>query len=80
IYHLKGVADGPSISALVVGLIQATGVIPVDVFIHRETRYPVRLILTQPQPGAPADAEPIIWTIDVFDVDAAAELTPPEAS
>jgi hypothetical protein len=77
-YHLRGVASGPAVTALVVGLIQSTGDVPVDVYIHRETRLPVRLILTQPETVTEAAPEPTTWTIDVYDVDAEPELTPPD--
>jgi hypothetical protein len=77
-YHLRGVADGPAVSALVVGLIQAAATLPVDVYIHRETRLPVRLVLTQPETVTEEFPTPTTWTIDVYDVDAPAELTPPD--
>lgn len=77
-YHLRGTANGPAIRGLVVGLINFAETVPVDVFIHRETRYPVRLILTQPETATDENPDPTTWTIDVFDVDEAADLTPPE--
>lgn len=78
VYHLRGIADGSAVTALVVGLIQTTGDLPVDVFIHRETRLPSRLILTQPETGTEESPEPTTWTIDVYDIDAEPELTPPD--
>lgn len=77
-YHLKGIANGPSITALVVGLIEAADTVPVDVYIHRETHYPVRLVLTQPETVTEAEPDPTTWTIDVYDLDADAELAPPD--
>ncbi len=77
-YHLRGTANGPAIRGLVVGLIDFADIVPVDVFIHRETGYPVRLILTQPETATDENPDPTTWTIDVFDVDEAADLTPPE--
>ncbi len=76
VYHLRGTAAGQDVTALVVGLIQATGTLPIDVYIHRETGYPVRLMLTQP--AAAPETEDTVWTIDVYDIDAPSELTPPE--
>lgn len=77
-YHLKGIADGPSVTALVVGLIQAADIVPVDVFINRETLMPVRLILTQPETVTETEKEPTTWTIDVYDLDAPSEVIPPD--
>jgi hypothetical protein len=79
-YHLKGIANGPAIRGLVVGLINFAETVPVDVFVHRETGYPVRLILTQPETITETETVPTTWTIDVFDVDEPSELTPPEAA
>lgn len=77
-YHLKGIANGPAIKGLVVGLINFAETVPVDVFVHRETHYPVRLILTMPETVTETETVPTTWTIDVFDVDKPAELTPPD--
>lgn len=84
VYHLSASANGPDVSALLGGLIEPVGVVGVDVYIHRETRYPARFVITEqdspyavtPEPGM--ENEPIIWTIDVYDVDAPAELATPE--
>lgn len=73
-YHLSGTANGPDVTALVVGLIEAEGIVPVDVYIDRETLYPVRLVITQPETD-PDD--PTTWTIDVYDINAEPELSPP---
>lgn len=78
VFHLRGIANGPDITALVVGLIQSEGTMPVDVYIHRETHYPVRLVLKQPETVTEEEPEPTTWTIDVYDIDAPAELNPPE--
>jgi hypothetical protein len=78
VYHLRGVASGPSVSALVVGLIQTESDLPVDVYINRDTRLPARIILRQPETVSEEEPEPTTWTIDVYDVDEPSELTPPE--
>ena len=78
VYHLKGIANGPDVTALVVGLIDAQADVPVDVYINRENRYPVRLVLTQPETITADEPEPTTWTIDVFDVDAASEIEAPD--
>jgi hypothetical protein len=77
VYHLRGKAVGEAVTDLVVGLIEAEGIVPVDVYIHRETRYPVRLVITQPE-TADNEEQPTTWTIDVYDIDAEPEITPPE--
>lgn len=77
VYHLTGMAEGPDVTDLLVGMIEAEGLVPVDVFIDRESRYPSRLIITLPE----TDPEnPTKWTIDVYDIDAENELTPPDAA
>jgi hypothetical protein len=77
VYHLTGTAHGPDVTALVVGLIEAEGTLPVDVYIHRETGYPVRIVLTQPETITEENPDPTRWVIDVFDVNAEPEITPP---
>lgn len=74
VYHLNGIANGPDVTALLVGLIEAEGDVMVDVFIDREERYPIRLVITQPETD-PDD--PTTWTIDVYDINAEAEPAPP---
>jgi hypothetical protein len=59
------------------GLIEVTGRVIADVYIHRETRVPVRLVLTQPETVTTENPEPTTWTIDVFDLDAPSEIVPP---
>lgn len=77
VQHLRGIADGQAVSALVVGLLRPEGDVPVDVFINRDTRYPARLVLTLPETANEANPVPTTWTIDVYDINAAPELTPP---
>lgn len=78
VYHLRGMADGAAVANLVVGLLNLEGDIPVEVFIHREERYPVRLVLTQPETISESEPIPTTWTIDVFDVNAPSEIITPE--
>jgi len=68
VYHLDGTADGASVTALLVGMIEAEGEVPVDVYIHREELYPVRIVITQFELDENGDEGIITWTIDVFDV------------
>ncbi len=77
VFHLRGTANGQDVTALLVGLIEAEGLVPVDVYIDRDNRYPVRLVITQPETD-PDD--PTTWTIDVYDINAEPQLAPPSES
>lgn len=85
VHHLKAIAEGPDVAALLGNLIEPTGTVDVDVYIDRTTGYPARFGITEydsgstvtPEPGQQAD--PVQWTIDVYDINADPELsTPPE--
>ena len=78
-YHLRGIAKGPDVTNLLVGLIEADGLLPVDVYISRESGYPVRLVIRQPETITEDEPVPTTWTIDVFDINAEPQLTPPRA-
>lgn len=75
VYHLSGLADGTDVAALLVGLIEDEGIVEVDVYIHRETQYPVRIIIVQPLTD-PED--PTTWVVDVYDIDSPPEITLPD--
>lgn len=77
VYHLSGTAEGPAVMALLVDLIEAEGAVGVEVYIDRNTLYPVRLMISQPETITETQPDPTTWTIDVFDIDAPAELNPP---
>lgn len=81
-YHYKAIADGVSVSNLLM-LIELEGLVPVDVFIDQNTGYPVRVIVDQERP-AEADTETgddatvvTEWQVDVFDVNAEDDLSRP---
>jgi hypothetical protein len=84
VHRLTATANGPDVSALLGGLIEPVGEVVVDVFIDRETRQPVRFTIREfnsPYAATPEvgeEAEPIIWTIDVYDINAPAELDAPQ--
>jgi hypothetical protein len=56
----------------------------VDVFIDTATGYPVRFMITEenspwavtPEPGQ--DPEPVVWVMDIFDINLPAQLDEPE--
>lgn len=74
-HHVRGIAQGPAVTALLVNLIDPTGPVPVDVFIDRETGYPVRLVLETilNDPDAPT-----FWELEVYDVNDEPALIPPD--
>jgi hypothetical protein len=95
-HHLSGLASGEGMNALLVGIIQARGEVPVDVYIDAETLQPVRFILRMfeanpgsatfggaPDPEATPEVttepqtEPYVWILDIYDINAPAELDPP---
>jgi LppX_LprAFG lipoprotein len=84
-YHLAATANGPDVAALLGGLIQPVGTVNVDVYVDTETRFPDRFIITEfnspyavvTEPGKPVD--PIVWTIDLYDINAAPDIATPEA-
>jgi len=84
VYHITSRAQGEQVSALLAGLIPTVGEVGVDVYIHRETRYPVRFVIVaenDPNAATPEpdeEAEPVRWIIDLYDINAESELTPPE--
>ena len=83
--HLVATANGPDVAALLGGLIEPVGIVNVDTYIDRETKYPARFIITEHDspfavtPEAGQEAEPVIWTIDIYDIDAAPDISTPEA-
>lgn len=76
-HHVRGIAEGPAVTALLVDLIDPNGAVPVEVYIARETGYPVRLVLETDldEPGG----DPTFWELEVYDFDADDALTPPES-
>lgn len=95
-HHLSGLATGEGMNALLVGIIQASGEVPVDVYIDTETLQPVRFVLrmfeanpgsanfggvpeleSTPEVTAEPQTEPYIWILDIYDINAPAELDPP---
>jgi hypothetical protein len=77
VLQVRGVADGPALNGLLVGLIEMTGEVTVDVFIDRDTRFPARFVLTEPVEGSD---EPRVWTLDILDINAPAAFDDPEAT
>jgi hypothetical protein len=77
VYHLHGVADGADVTDLLVGLVEFKTIVPVDIYVDTETRYPIRIVLTQPENVTEDQPEATTWTVDVYGINDAPELSPP---
>ncbi|NDJ61617.1 MAG: LppX_LprAFG lipoprotein [Chloroflexi bacterium] len=86
VHHLHALADGEALNALVVGLLEMSGLVPVDVYIDTTTQFPVRFVITQEESPAivvPDDTttpEPVVWTLDIYDINADIALAVPEVT
>lgn len=80
VYHVKAQAQGEDVSDLMAGLIEVTGRVMADVFVHRDTLLPVRFVIVQPDSVIPEAPEPTTWTIEVYDFDQPAQLDIPAES
>lgn len=86
VHHIAARAQGEEVNALLAGLIETRGEVDVHVYIHRETRMPVRFVITEYDspyavtPEAGEEAEPVVWIIDLYDINAPAELSTPEVT
>lgn len=77
VFHIKAEAPGEAVSALMAGLIEVSGDVLADVFIHRENGLPVRFVIVQPDSVSENEPDPTTWTVDVYDFDAEAQLDEP---
>jgi hypothetical protein len=80
VYHISGLSDGNEVAALTVGLIVSEFEIHSDIYIDRETRYPVRVVLTQPETVTEEEPVPTTWIIDLYDFNEPPDLDDPEAN
>ncbi len=84
VHHVRGNARGEDVNALLVGLIETSGNVTVDLYIDRTTLYPVRITITEedspwavtPEPGE--TAEPVLWIMDIYAINEPAVLDVPE--
>lgn len=80
VHHIRGIANGSIVTDLLVGLIEATGEVTVNVFISKdEPRYPLRLIVIQPDTITEETPDPTTWTIDIFDINDEPDIEVPES-
>ncbi|MCK6577497.1 MAG: LppX_LprAFG lipoprotein [Anaerolineae bacterium] len=83
-HRLDATANGPDVAALLGGLIEPVGTVEVEAYIAVDSGYPVRFVIREfnspyaatPTPGT--QAEPVTWTIDLFDFNGAPNVDPPE--
>jgi hypothetical protein len=76
VYHIKGIGNPEDVSALLVGMIEFTTPLPLDVYLRVDNGEPVRMIITQPD-TATAETPNTQWTVDVFDINGEKNFTPP---
>jgi hypothetical protein len=76
-YHFRGEAAGENLTDLLVGLIEITGNVPVDIFVDQNTGYPVRLIIETESEIAPE--ENTNWIVDIFDINKPDSIERPPA-
>lgn len=85
VHHLKATANGPDVAALLGNLIEPTGNVDVDVYIDRGSGYPARFGITEYNsqyvvtPEVGQEAEPVQWTIDLYDINAVPDISTPPA-
>ncbi|HVU12053.1 MAG TPA: LppX_LprAFG lipoprotein [Phototrophicaceae bacterium] len=85
VYQLSATANGPDVAALLGDLIEPVGTVEVGVYIDTNTLFPARFTITEhdspfavtPTPGK--TAQPVVWTIDLFDINGASQIETPEA-
>ncbi len=80
VYHLKATAEGAGVTALLAGLVGMTGLVNMDIYIHRELLIPVRFIIEQPDTVTEDEPEPTVWTIDIHSINEPMTLDDPEAT
>ena len=78
VYEIKATADGKSVSSLLVDIVEMTGVTEITVFIDKASHRPLKFVVVQPESVTDLQPDPTTWTIELYDFDAAAELSPPQ--
>jgi hypothetical protein len=78
VYHLSGLAEGRVVTSLLVGMIEAGPIVEVEVYVDRDTGYPARLVIRQPETVTEDEPVPTTWTLDVYDVNAEPDLNKPD--
>jgi hypothetical protein len=82
--HLAATANGPDVAALLGGLIEPLGIVEVDVYVDKTSKQPARFVITEHDspyavtPETGQASQPVVWTIDIYDINAPSALTPPD--
>jgi len=80
VWHIRGQADGPAVSELMVYIITAEDPVMIDAYIGREDNRPVRLVVTIPDTETEDNPEPTQFVVELYDfnnVDEATDITGP---
>src|SRR5262249_31667170 len=75
-YHITGTAAGNDIASLTVGLIRGSDVL-VDIYVVVDTGRVDRVIMVQPDTVTAKEPKPTTWTLELFDYNTEAQITPP---
>lgn len=78
VQHLRGVAGAQSVNDLLFGLLTVTDDVIVDVFVDQANQLPALLIVTQPGTETEENPEPTQWRVEIYDVNAEANIEYPE--
>lgn len=80
VYHIRGMADGPKVSELLVYIITTDDPVIIDAFVAVEDNRPVRLAVTIPGTETETEPDPTRFVIDLYDfngVDPETDITGP---
>ncbi len=78
VHHMRGIAGAQSVNDLLFGLLTVTDDVIVDVFVDRANQLPALLIVTQPGTETEQEPEPTQWRVEIYDVNAEANIEYPE--
>ena len=80
VYHMRGMADGPKVSELLVYIIMTDEPVIIDAYITVEDNLPARLEVTIPGTETENEPDPTKFVVDLYDfnsVDPDADITGP---
>ena len=77
VYHLTGIADGPKVTSLTVGLITAKASVNLDIYLDINTLQAVEIVIVQPDTVSATEPDPTRWDLELFDYNVDVKVTPP---
>jgi hypothetical protein len=77
VWHVRGVANGPAVSELMVYIITTEDPVLIDAYIHTETSRPIRLEVTIPGTETEEDPDPTKFIVELYDFNEELEITGP---